>query len=86
MKSNNVVLLPKTSNVDTLNQFMPIAMANFKFKIISKVLVVRMTQVIPFIFLINKEALSIKFKLKTTYISLLNRSTCDTINPYMETK
>jgi len=38
LNSNNLVLIPKTLNSDTISQFRPIAMPNFKFKIISKIL------------------------------------------------
>ncbi|KAI5403146.1 hypothetical protein KIW84_050651 [Lathyrus oleraceus] len=45
--ANNVILIPKSSNADTLPQFRPIVMANFKFKIISKVLVDKLVLIIP---------------------------------------
>ncbi|MCI05544.1 RNA-directed DNA polymerase (Reverse transcriptase), partial [Trifolium medium] len=34
--ANTVVLIPKEPNADTIAQFRPIALANFKFKVISK--------------------------------------------------
>ncbi|PNX87320.1 ribonuclease H, partial [Trifolium pratense] len=39
--ANTIVLIPKDSNADIIAQFSPIALANFKFKIILKVLVSR---------------------------------------------
>ena len=51
--SNIVALIPKTPNADTISQFRPIAMANFKFKIISKIIADRLAQLMPI--LISKE-------------------------------
>jgi hypothetical protein len=51
--SNTIILIPKTSNADSMDQFRPIAMANFKFKIISKVLADRLATIMPN--LISKE-------------------------------
>ncbi|MCH97378.1 RNA-directed DNA polymerase (Reverse transcriptase), partial [Trifolium medium] len=51
--SNTVVLIPKTNDADTMGQFRPIAMANFKFKIISKILADRLAVILPDI--ISKE-------------------------------
>ncbi|MCI27041.1 RNA-directed DNA polymerase (Reverse transcriptase), partial [Trifolium medium] len=45
--ANNVILIPKSSNADTVDQYRPIAMANFKFKIISKILADRLSQILP---------------------------------------
>lgn len=45
--ANNVVLISKSSNRDTLPRFRPIVMANFKFKIISKVLVDKLVLILP---------------------------------------
>jgi len=45
--SNTVVLIPKTSNADTMNQYRPIALANFKFKVLSKILADRLSQIMP---------------------------------------
>ncbi|MCH89944.1 RNA-directed DNA polymerase (Reverse transcriptase), partial [Trifolium medium] len=36
--SNIIALLPKTSNATSIDQYRPIAMANFKFKVISKII------------------------------------------------
>jgi len=42
-----VVLIPKTPNADTISQIRPIAMANFKFNIISKILADRLALILP---------------------------------------
>jgi hypothetical protein len=52
--ANTLILIPKTPNADSIDQFRPIALANFKFKIISKVLADdRLAQILPSI--ISKE-------------------------------
>ncbi|CAJ2662070.1 unnamed protein product [Trifolium pratense] len=51
--SNTIILIPKTNKADSIDQFRPIAMANFKFKIISKVLADRLASILPSI--ISKE-------------------------------
>ncbi|WJX32857.1 hypothetical protein P8452_21136 [Trifolium repens] len=53
MNSNTVALIPKVHNADRVEQFRPIAMANFKFKIITKIIADRLAQVLPS--LISKE-------------------------------
>jgi hypothetical protein len=45
--SNTLILIAKTSNADSIDQFRPIALANFKFKIISKVLADRLANIMP---------------------------------------
>jgi hypothetical protein len=45
--SNTMVLIPKSSNADVVEQFRPIAMANFKFKIISKIIADRLAIIMP---------------------------------------
>ncbi|MCI07528.1 RNA-directed DNA polymerase (Reverse transcriptase), partial [Trifolium medium] len=45
--ANIVVLIPKTPDVDSVSQFRPITLANFKFKIISKILTDRLAQILP---------------------------------------
>jgi len=42
MKSNVVSLIPKTQADESIKDFRPIVVANFKFKIISKILVDRL--------------------------------------------
>lgn len=43
MNSNLVVLIPKMPNADRIEDFRPIALANFQFKIINKVLADRLS-------------------------------------------
>jgi len=43
--SNTIVLIPKTDNADTVEQFRPIALSNFKFKIVTKILADRMVPI-----------------------------------------
>jgi hypothetical protein len=45
--SNIITLLPKIPNASSIDQYRPIAMANFKFKIISKVIADRLAQILP---------------------------------------
>ncbi|CAJ2645555.1 unnamed protein product [Trifolium pratense] len=52
--SNNVVLIPKSHEADAINHFRPIALANFKFKIISKILASRLAMVAPTIISSNQ--------------------------------
>ncbi|XP_019418611.1 PREDICTED: uncharacterized protein LOC109329402 [Lupinus angustifolius] len=42
LNSNNVILIPKTPGADRIEEFRPIALANFQFKIISKVIADRL--------------------------------------------
>jgi hypothetical protein len=46
-KSNVITLLPKVPNASSIDQYRPIAMANFKFKIISKIIADRLAQILP---------------------------------------
>lgn len=43
--SNTIVLIPKVSEALTVNQYRPIALANFKFKIVSKILADRLAPI-----------------------------------------
>lgn len=45
--SNLVVLVPKTPEADSIAQFRPIALANYKFKIITKILADRLAIIAP---------------------------------------
>ncbi|KAF1892117.1 hypothetical protein Lal_00036473 [Lupinus albus] len=47
LNSNNVVLIPKQPGVDKIEEFRPIALANFQFKIITKILASRLAVVAP---------------------------------------
>ena len=50
---NTITLITKTSNADSIDQYRLIALANFKFKIISKILADRLSVILPN--LISKE-------------------------------
>jgi hypothetical protein len=45
--SNVIALLPKTSSATSIDQYRPIAMANFKFKIISKIIADGLANIMP---------------------------------------
>jgi hypothetical protein len=45
--SNNSVLIPKTNHADKVTDYQPIAIANFKFKLISKILADRLSTFMP---------------------------------------
>jgi len=45
--ANLLVLIPKTNHADSVHQYRPIALENFKFKIISKILADRLASVMP---------------------------------------
>jgi hypothetical protein len=45
--ANIIALLPKTPNAHSIDQYRPIAMANFKFKIISKIIADRLASILP---------------------------------------
>lgn len=47
--AKTLILLPKIYNVDSIELFRPIALANFKFKIISKVIANRLSPIISII-------------------------------------
>lgn len=47
LNSNSLVLIPKTPGADTIDNFRPIALANFHFNIITKVLADRLAIVAP---------------------------------------
>ncbi|XP_019435941.1 PREDICTED: uncharacterized protein LOC109342405 [Lupinus angustifolius] len=47
INANYVVLIPKTKGADKIKDFRPIAMANFQFKIITKVLADRLASISP---------------------------------------
>jgi ribonuclease HI len=45
--SNIIALLPKSPEASSIDQYRPIAMANFKFKIISKIIADRLASIMP---------------------------------------
>ncbi|XP_019420673.1 PREDICTED: uncharacterized protein LOC109330855 [Lupinus angustifolius] len=47
MNSNSVILIPKNNSADKIEDYMPIALANFQFKIITKVLADRLATISP---------------------------------------
>ncbi|CAK8535928.1 unnamed protein product [Lathyrus sativus] len=47
--SNSIVLIPKVKGVDDLDSLRPIALSNFKFKLISKIIVDRLATLMPFL-------------------------------------
>ncbi|XP_019433032.1 PREDICTED: uncharacterized protein LOC109339940, partial [Lupinus angustifolius] len=47
LNSNNIILIPKVIGADRVEDFRPIALANFQFKIISKVLADRLAIIAP---------------------------------------
>ncbi|XP_019423006.1 PREDICTED: uncharacterized protein LOC109332480 [Lupinus angustifolius] len=47
LNSNNIILIPKVIGADRVEDFRPIALANFQFKIISKVLEDRLASIAP---------------------------------------
>jgi len=51
--ANTLVLIPKIPNADRIEHYRPIALANFKFKIVSKVIADRLAVILPSI--ISKE-------------------------------
>jgi hypothetical protein len=53
--ANTLILIPKHSNADSVDQYRPIAMANFKFKVISKIIADRLTSILPEIISSNQK-------------------------------
>lgn len=47
LNSNTVVLIPKSPNADSVSQYRPIALANYQFKIITKILAERLAIIAP---------------------------------------
>lgn len=45
--ANTLILIPKHVNADSVEQYRPIAMANFKFKVISKIIADRLASILP---------------------------------------
>lgn len=47
MNSNTVVLVPKSANADSISDYRPIALANYQFKIITKIIAIRLACIAP---------------------------------------
>lgn len=56
--SNTIVLIPKSIEDDNINQFRPLAMTNFKHKIITKIHADRLSAILPSLISPEKRALS----------------------------
>jgi len=53
--ANALILIPKGPNSELVEQYRPIAMVNFKFKVISKILAYRLAQILPSIISKNQK-------------------------------
>jgi len=53
--ANTLILIPKHPYADSVDQYMPIAMANFKFKVISKIIADRLASILPSIISNNQK-------------------------------
>lgn len=79
MNSNLVVLIPKFKNAERIHQYRPIALANFQFKIISKVLADRLAEIVPSIVsenqrgFINGRSINERICITSEAIKLLNK-------------
>jgi len=77
--ANNIVLIPKTNNAASVGDYRPIAIANFKFKIISKIIADRLAKIMSAITSIHQRGFikgrSIKdcICLTSEAINLLNK-------------
>lgn len=58
LNSNILVLIPKVVGADSLGDFRPIALANFQFKIITKILADRLVKITMKLFHLIKEVSS----------------------------
>ena len=47
--SNIIALLPKVPNAISMDHYMPITMANFKFKVIYKIIADKLASIMPYI-------------------------------------
>jgi len=64
------VLIPTTNNADSVSDYRPIANANFKFKIILKILANRLSKIMPAITFVQQRGSSKEEALKITFVSL----------------
>jgi len=53
--ANTIILIPKIPNADTVSNYRPIALANFKYKIITKILADRLASIMPIIISTEKK-------------------------------
>lgn len=47
LNSTHIVLIPKTPHPDLVNQFCPISLCNYSYKVISKILANMLKQILP---------------------------------------
>ncbi|XP_058783572.1 uncharacterized protein LOC131658278 [Vicia villosa] len=57
--ANTLVLIPKAKEASSLGHYRPIALANFKFKIIPKILADRLSSILPNLISVEQKALKI---------------------------
>jgi len=74
---NTLILNPKHPNADSVEQFRPIATANFKLKVISKIIADRLATIVPTIISNNKK----RFHQRKKYQRLL--MSCFRSNQYL---
>lgn len=55
MSTPNIVLIPKSSEADPMEKFRPIDLSNFKFKLISKIIVDRLAKFTPFLVYLKRK-------------------------------
>lgn len=76
LNSDMVILIPKIPRVDCIEKFHPLALANFKFKVITKVLVDKLAKVDPKIISLEQKGFIQGRKLKSVLASHMKCSTC----------
>lgn len=79
------ILLPKSRNVDTIEMYILIALENFKFKIISKVLSDILDSIMPIIISKDKKRLVQRRCIKDCITLPLSHLTCFRRKPLGET-
>lgn len=81
MNSNNIVLIPKTDNADSIGKYRPISLANYQFKLITKILADRLAKIVPKVISINQRgfisgrSITDCICVASEAINLLNRKT-----------
>lgn len=73
--ASTVVLIPKTKEANNIELFRPIAMANFKFKIITKILADRLASILPSLISSEQKGFITGRNIKMAFVSLLRPST-----------